>query len=155
MPEIFPQYLLKLNPANDAQWQLWGKLVKTWATGENRLGDGNNVGETYYWPTSREDLEDQMVTAGICAKGDGTVPDAILAVTVNQMTNLHLVINLPSKNDVLKAEKDLPKAGSGNVYTVPDFYETACGNIIQCQGGQPTTDLNDARVGEYVISFCG
>jgi hypothetical protein len=154
MAEIFPLYLLKLDPSDDAKWLLWGKLVKTWATGENRLGDGKKVSETYYWPTSREELEEQMVTAGICRKGDGTVPDTILAVTVNQMTDPHLVINLPSKHDVVRAEKNLPKAGSGNVYTIPDFYESACGNPIQCPAGQPAIDFNDCMVGEYVISYC-
>lgn len=96
MAEIFPQYLLKLDPANVPQWRLWGRLVETWATGENRLDDGNDARATYYWPTTPAELEEQMVTAGICVKGDRTVPDTILAVTVNQMTDLHLVINLPS-----------------------------------------------------------
>ena len=146
----YPDYVLNMKNKTTAQWQLWGQLVKTWATGENRLGDG----KSYPWPTTPAALQTQLENAGVAAANDGTVPAKVLAVTVVQMSEQHIIISLPSKHDILRTEKEIAKIKNPDWYALPDYYDCTCPQTPKVPNGQEQS-FNDMRVGEYVISFCG
>ena len=125
---------------NITDWERWGKLVKTWATGSNTyLQDGHS----YPVPQSLQELKDQMARAQA-----GTVPGNITSVQfVHSEDDTTLVIYLPPAKAITDAEADL--RGSG-VYPLPPFYSD--------HGVNPTiTDLekfNAERIGEYTINYC-
>jgi hypothetical protein len=123
-------------------WEAWGKLVKSWATSQNRL---NPSAPPLPWPTTPQELQQQMDMAGA-----GSVPAEIESVYVTQMTEQKLVLNLPPKDDVLQAEADI-KTGP---YPLPPFYDKDCDRGVSVKNSCKMK-FSDARVGEYVISYCG
>jgi hypothetical protein len=132
-----------------ANWDRWGKLVKSWATGENRLEDGNS----YPIPRSLEEFKAQCAMAQVGA----TIPPEIKAFAVMQYDPNTLVLRLPPKARVEASEQSI-RAGHGS-YPLPEFYGPA---FAQAYGAQPnfrTIDevlaFNDMRVGDYTIAYCG
>jgi hypothetical protein len=123
-------------------WEAWGKLVKTWATQQNRL---DPAAPPLPWPTSPQELQQQMSIAGA-----GSVPAEIQSVQVTQMTEQALVLYLPPKADVLQAEADI-RMGP---YPLPPFYDKDCDRGVTVKSNSKMK-FSDARVGEYVISYCG
>src|SRR5205807_5660144 len=82
-------------------WENWGKLVKTWATGSNHFNDGNS------WPIpkTKAELNDQLKRAQVAMD----IPDRFTKVRVDQdlMTDATLVIRLPAKELIEDAEARL------------------------------------------------
>jgi hypothetical protein len=127
---------------NITDFERWGKLVKTWATGSNTyLQDGYS----YPVPQTLHELKDQMARAQA-----GTVPDNIQSVRfVPSNDDTALIIYLPPATAITEAEAMLRKTG---VYPLPPFYKEAW------QEKDPSiTDLekfNAQRIGEYTINYC-
>lgn len=132
----------------DGDYEIWGKLVKTWATGSNSyLGDAS----LYPIPTSLQELKDQMARANA-----GTLPDNITSFEVIPLDDSTLVIELPPKKLIEENELELR---NGVPYPLPQFYMDAFGPFTTVPGGALTNAnfnlrLNDARVGEYTVLFC-
>ena len=140
-----------------ATWEKWGKLVKTWATGDTKYL-GGPVGK-FPWPTSPKQLQQQLVKAGVVPPTPRTVPKHVLGVTVLQMSDRHIYIVLPSAEDIKEAEDlmgDIVK--QGDYYALPKFYETLLkGPATPPLRVKPGKEMqfDNCRTGEYVISYCG
>jgi hypothetical protein len=141
-------------------FEKWGNLVKTWATGVNKLGDGNPVSD-YPIPTDLLQFTAQCVKAGVGA----TIPPYVTHVkfvqagiqgqqVVDAPTIATLLFRLPPKELVEDSEAMLIGGAS---YTIPGFY-----NRIFGQPAGPTipTDvagimkLHAERIGDYTMSVC-
>jgi hypothetical protein len=143
---VYPDYSLKIT-----NWDNWGKLVKTWATGDNASDNTTRMTNgTYPWPTTIHELKHQMEKAGA-----GTVPANFVAVQFVQMSAQLLIIALPAAPDIVAAETKIRNIQQPDYYTVARFYKDDCGGVeLKCTYGQNMT-FNNQRVGEYVVSYCG
>jgi len=129
-----------------ANMERWGKLVKTWATGVNKLGDGN----TYPVPQNLQDFKNQCILAGVGASVPAHVTD-IQFVQSTQPTKL--LLRLPPKDLVEDSEAALQQPGAS--YTIPDFYN----RLFDRPGGPniPSGDnmkVHAERIGDYTMSAC-
>jgi hypothetical protein len=127
-------------------YESWGKLVKTWATGNNTyLQDG----QSYPLPQDVFELNDQMIKAAA-----GMVPASYLkdttTLTITVMDDDILYIQLPPKEVIEKVEQDLQ---NGRPYPLPAFYIGPALDHLP-EGPQDCIDFNHARVGEYSVLFC-
>jgi hypothetical protein len=121
-------------------FEKWGNLIKSWATGENRLGDGHK----YALPKTPQELKEQMARAGV----GGRVSDEVKSIQFITQDSETLVIVLPPGEAIRKAERDLD---NGQPYPLPIFYKLAFG------GADVKVDwktFNAQRLGEYVINNC-
>jgi hypothetical protein len=122
----------------------WGNLVKTWATGVNKLGDGNQ----YPVPRTFTEFKAQLVMADVGA----TIPSYITSVTFIQNEKETLLVRLPPKELVEDSENTL---NTGGAYDIPPFYATDIFN-----GAQPQIPpankmrVHAMRVGDYTMSNC-
>jgi len=128
---------------NITDWERWGKLVKTWATGSNTyLQDGHS----YPVPRNLQELKDQMAQARA-----GTVPQHFTSLQfVSLDGDATLVIYLPPAQAITDAEADLRSTG---FYPLPPFYRDDAWH-----GENPSiADLEKfhaKRIGEYTINYC-
>jgi hypothetical protein len=125
-----------------SDFERWGNLLKTWATGQNRLGDG----KTYDLPKTPQELKEQLAHAGI----EGHVPNAVQFIQFITPDSKTVVIVLPTSEAIVQAEAAL---GSGRPYPLPAFYKEAFGgaNVM------PSLDwkkFHAQRIGEYTINIC-
>jgi hypothetical protein len=125
-----------------SDFEKWGNLLKTWATGENKLRDG----KSYDLPKTPHALKEQLTRAGI----DGQVPDSVQFIQFITPDSKTLVIVLPTREAILEAEA---KLGLGQPYPLPAFYKEAFG------GANVSPSLNwekfhAQRIGEYTINVC-
>ena len=130
-----------------ANWDRWGKLVKSWATGENRLGDGNS----YPVPRTLDEFTQQCALAQVGAN----IPQNVKALAVVTYDSSTLVLRLPPK-DLVEASETMLR--NGGAYPVPDFYAPAFGKP---QGTAPqfasvdeALAFHDRRIGDYTITHC-
>lgn len=124
-------------------FEKWGKLIKTWATGTDYLHDGN----FYPVPRSRAEFREQMNDSGA-----GDIPDEILSVQFVQTSKETLLVLLPRKEDIESVEQDL----ANGPYKLPEFYAEACGtplNVTDTLDGK--MKFSAERLGEYTINLCG
>ncbi|HET6185119.1 MAG TPA: hypothetical protein VFA03_16200 [Acetobacteraceae bacterium] len=129
-------------------WDRWGRLVMTWATGVNHLADG----QTYRPPHSLSDLRRQAELAG-CQL---TIPAKIKKLHVIQENDDTLVLTLPPKSMVDAYTTYLTELGSqagGAVYPLPPFYGNSWGASYKMTTAQLLA-MQAARVGEYTINNC-
>jgi hypothetical protein len=136
-------------PEDDAMAQIqikdfekWGNLLKTWATGQNKLGDGNS----YHLPKTPNELKEQLTRAHI----DGQLSDDVRFIQFITPDSKTLVIVLPTREAIMQVETALD---SGRPYPLPDFYKDAFG------GASVAPSLNwkkfhAQRIGEYTINTC-
>jgi hypothetical protein len=124
-------------------FERWGKLIKTWATGTDYLHDGN----FYPVPKTRAEFREQMNDSGA-----GDIPDEILSIQFMQTNRETLLIVLPRKEDIESVEQKI----ADGPYMLPKFYAEACKTPLN------VTDTLDAkmkfgaeRLGEFMICLCG
>lgn len=139
-----------------ANFENWGKLVKTWATGVNKLEDGRPISD-YARPDTVEKLKAQCVMADVGA----TVPPYVTDVkfvqagiaalqTVDAPTIATLLFRLPPKQLIEESEAELL---AGADYAIPAFYN----RIFDRPGGPTVADkkkLHNERIGEYTMNVC-
>ena len=130
----------RLEFSDPDDFEKWGNLVKTWATGQDRLG----LGAPLQPPKTPQELNDQMARAGISAR----VPDQIKFVQFIVPDDTHLVIMLPPGKDIEDAERLL----QGRPYPLPAFYKKAFGKEVD--PGLDWKTFNAERLGEYTINNC-
>jgi hypothetical protein len=129
----------------DEDIEKWGLLIKTWATGVNKLGNGG----AYPIPQSVQELKDQMTAAGMTGF---VIPPRIGAVQFSQYNLQVLYIRLPPKAAI---EENEQKLNGGAPYVLRSFYKR-----IYDQGGPGNIPQNEKlkvhaeRIGDYTMSAC-
>lgn len=128
----------------------WGRLVKTWATGDDHVGDGNR----YPRPTTLEEFRRQTLQA----KCGVVIPDGVTKLAMIQGDNDTLVVRLPSAEMINGTEQQIAGLASdpdGARYPLPDFYLDAWDGYPQKTFDRDELlEFNDRRVGEYTINNC-
>jgi hypothetical protein len=121
----------------------WGLLVKTWATGQDRIQNGHDFSQK---PRTIAEFKQQTDWAGAAA----IVPDSVTGIVFVQGDASTLVIRLPPASMILAAEQGLAQ---GIPYELPSFYSTDAFN-----NAQPHIDdllsFHAKRIGEYTINNC-
>ena len=124
-------------------FQRWGQLVKTWSTGVNHIGDGNN----YPKPATMAEFKQQLADAGC----EATVPDSYATIEVVQGDLQNLIIRLPPKVMIEAAEEELAQ----EPYPLPAFYgKIAFGGVEAHVEDALKLTFHDMRIGDYTISNC-
>jgi hypothetical protein len=124
---------------------LWGKLVKSWATGKNYVSPGRPAPPV---PRTKDDLLAQAADIGLSI----TFPDGMVALEVILYSPQTAVIKLPPKSMVEDAERDLK---AGRPYPMPRFYDDFYGVPMPPKTIYELLDLHAARIGDYSVRNCG
>jgi hypothetical protein len=129
-------------------YERWGKLIKTWATGQSYFKDDPRPIPIEDLPVPRNLAEfvDQCNKVGVGL----TIPDGVKGLTVIQHTADTLFIRLPPKNLLLTKEAALSQATG--TYPFPAFYERNFGVPLTPEA---KLVVHAQRVGDYTISVCG
>jgi hypothetical protein len=128
-------------------YERWGKLIKTWATGQSYFKDDPR-------PIPIEDLRVPRNLAEFVQQCDNvgvglTIPEGVKGLTVIQHTADTVFIRLPPRELLLKKEADL-KQGTGT-YPFPDFYARNFGVPLSPEAKMV---VHAQRIGDYTISTC-
>ena len=128
----------------------WGKLVKTWATGESYFkGDSPPITiDKLPIPHSIEELKMQMALVGA---GALTPPPNVVGLAIVQYTADTMVVRLPPKARIKAMEATLEQPGA-TAYNFPDFYGDFINRPLNVQ---ERLDVHACRIGDYTISMCG
>jgi hypothetical protein len=124
---------------------LWGKLVRSWATGVNHVVPGQPAPKA---PETLDELKAQCRDAGIGI----SIPGFITGLEVVRMPKDKLMLRLPSKELVEKVEGDLK--ASGAKYPIPQYYDDAYGIALNVPSPGERVKLQTCRIGDYSISMC-
>jgi hypothetical protein len=122
----------------------WGKLVKSWATGDNYMGAGTTLPPV---PRTLDELKAQCQQFNVGLQ----LPDNIKGLAVMQYSEETLALRLPPRALVKKTEAEFA-ANLNSVYPIPTFYDTFYGH--QLPAGHDRMDLHACRIGDYVIRNC-
>jgi hypothetical protein len=125
---------------------LWGKLVRSWATGVNHLVPGQPAPKP---PETLDDLKAQCQKAGIGI----TIPSYIKGLQLVRMPKETLALRIPAKELVEGIETDLKAPGAK--YVIPQYYDDAYGASLNVPNPDERVKLQTCRIGEYSISLCG
>jgi hypothetical protein len=130
-------------------YEVWGKLVMTWATGVDHVKDPNN---SYLpRPTTIADFAAMLAKAGVGA----TLPARFVNLSYAQSTQDTLVVRLPEAAVLTSVETQLA-ASPDAIWALPAFYQQEFG----AQQMDPTLplqhklDLLAMRIGDYTIGVC-
>ncbi len=127
----------------------WGRLVKTWATGDDHVGDGN----PYPRPSNLEEFKRQTQQA----KCGVVIPDGVTKLVIVQGDSDTLVLRLPSAEMIDATEQQIEGLAanrSSAPYPLPDFYLEAWSSYQKAFDLDELLEFNDRRVGEYTINNC-
>jgi hypothetical protein len=125
---------------------LWGKLVKSWATGRNYIYPERGP---IAIPRTLDDLLATAEEVGL----NITFPDGMVGLAVIQYSPQTAVIKLPPKAMVEGTEAKLSQPGV--VYPMPQFYEDFFRVSLPALSRDELFDLHAARIGDYSIRNCG
>lgn len=124
---------------------LWGKLVKSWATGNNYIAPTRPAPPL---PRTREELLAQATDIGLTI----TFPDGMVGLAMIEYSSQTAVIKLPPKEMVEATEAELKQ---GAVYPMPRFYEDFYHRPLPPLTVPQLLDLHAARIGDYSVRNCG
>jgi hypothetical protein len=110
----------------------WGKLVKTWATGNNYLEDDNE----YPLPVTMDEFKEQLAKAQVFA----TVPERFKQIQFVSSDQETILVRLP------------PKPGA--TYPLPPFYKRLFNGIDPVIPEDEKFRVHAERIGDYTISIC-
>jgi hypothetical protein len=125
---------------------LWGKLVKSWATGRNYV-----VPDGAPFPIPR--TLDELLAIAKSIDLAITFPDGMVGLAVIQYSPQTAVIKLPPKAMVEDTEARLREPNA--VYPMPKFYDAFFGVPLPRLSVDKLFDLHAARIGDYSIRNCG
>jgi hypothetical protein len=125
---------------------LWGKLVRSWATGVNHVVPGQPAPKP---PETLDQLKAQCREAGIGI----TIPSYMTGLEVVRMPKDKVVLRIPPKDLVEQVELDLK--ASGAKYPIPQYYDDAYGMALNVASPDERVKLQTCRIGDYSISVCG
>lgn len=125
---------------------LWGKLVKSWATGNNYIAPNRPAPPI---PRTQEELCAQAAEIGLTIK----FPDGMVGLEIIEYSGETAVIKLPPKSmieatEALFEDPDKP-------YPIPQFYEDFFGSPLPRMNKSVLLDLHAARIGDYSVRNCG
>ena len=154
------QIMCVIDPSDSSSFSQWGKLVKTWVTGQNQLGDGKD----YSIPAStgslqpagamtKEQFQQMLTNAGVTM----TVPDKVKTFVFVQDNDSTVIVRLPSEQVVQAIQGQLEGlAAAGSVpYPLPDFYTANWpGSKQQGLDKDGLLAMHCQRIGEYTINTC-
>jgi hypothetical protein len=132
----------------DIDAEAFGKLLKTWATGNNTyLQDGNS----YPLPQSLQELKDQMKAAHA-----GTIPASFTSVRFVSIDENKLTIRLPPKAEIEQAETELNQANLrlSGVYPLPSIYAEMWFPDAAFRDRSMIAKFHNQRIGEFTTLFC-
>ena len=136
----------KLDRINVSDYELWGKLVKTWATGKDYVKNGKSYLPK---PTSIDELKKQCKAAGITI----TIPTRYTGdITYAQGDEHTVLIRLPPAALVADSEKLL--GAEGTVYSLPPFYKRIFQNVDPLVPSNQKLKVHAERIGDYSMSAC-
>ncbi|SDR59903.1 hypothetical protein SAMN05444161_7212 [Rhizobiales bacterium GAS191] len=147
MPKLIP-----MMHDDKENWVNWGKLIKTWSTGENYFNDG----KSYPVPNTLAAFREQLKQANVKM----TIPDWAQSVLFVQDYGQSLVVRLPPKEMVAAAEDELKALGQAKgghaAYPMPEFYgKEAFAKQPQAKFGvDELLSFHCERIGEYTINYC-
>jgi hypothetical protein len=124
---------------------LWGKLVKSWATGKNHISPDRPAPEI---PRTIKDLLAQAADIGLTI----SFPDGMVGLAVIEYSSETAVIKLPPKSMIEETEAEL---AAGSRYPMPRFYDDFYGMPLPPNQLKKVLDLHAARIGDYSIRNCG
>src|SRR4051794_17182416 len=125
---------------------LWGKLVKSWATGRNYIYPERGP---IAIPRTLDDLLATAEEVGL----NITFPDGMVGLAVIQYSPQTAVIKLPPKAMVEQTEEQLRQPDAK--YPMPKFYEAFFGTSLPALSQERLFELHAARIGDYSIRNCG
>jgi hypothetical protein len=125
---------------------LWGKLVKSWATGNNYVVENDPP-----FPIPR--TLDELLAIARSINLTIVFPDGMVGLAVIQYSPQTAVIKLPPKAMVEDTEARLREPNA--VYPMPKFYDTFFGTTLPPLAVNQLFDLHAARIGDYSIRNCG
>ena len=128
----------------------WGRLVKTWATGESYFKNESPpiTIDQLPIPNSMQELKDQMALVGA---GALIPPDNVTGLAIVRYTADTMVVRLPPKARIKAMEEVLKQPGS-TAYNFPDFYGDFINRPLTVQ---ERLDVHACRIGDYTMSMCG
>ena len=124
--------------------EAWGRLVKTWATGKNYVGDDNE----YPLPKTLDEFKEQLALAQVFAN----VPEWARRVTFVSSDDDEIVVRLPPK--VMIEDSEAILAQPGGTYPVPDFYKRIFKGIDPVISDADKLRVHAERIGDYTVSVC-
>ena len=122
----------------------WGKLVKTWATGNNYLEDDNE----YPLPATIDEFKEQLAKAQVFM----TVPERFKHIQFVSSDQETILLRLPPKVMVADSEEMLSEPGA--TYPIPPFYKRLFNGIDPVIPEDEKFRVHAERIGDYTISFC-
>jgi hypothetical protein len=125
---------------------LWGKLVKSWATGDNYVTPG---GPPFPIPRTLDELLAIAKNIQLSIK----FPDGMVGLAIIQYSPQTVVLKLPPERMVRATEAMLRQAGA--VYPMPKFYDDFYHAPLPAASTEKLLDLHAARIGDYSIRNCG
>jgi hypothetical protein len=123
----------------------WGKLVKSWALGENLLQPGSPP------PPIPRDLAEFRRICHDDYKIDMDIPENLGFAVALPGQNV-FILKLPPRDKLRESHATL---GSLEAYPIPKFYNVAYGVPELIVHGMSIEDFHACRVGDYTLSFCG
>jgi hypothetical protein len=124
--------------------EAWGKLVKTWATGKNYVGDGN----VYPVPKTIDEFKEQLAQAQVFAN----VPEWAKSIRFVGSDRDEIVVRLPPKYMIEDSESLIEQPGWS--YPIPDFYKRIFQGMDPVVPYEDRLKLHAERIGDYTVSVC-
>jgi len=125
---------------------LWGKLVKSWATGDNYISPDRPAPKI---PRSLEELLAQAADIGLTI----SFPDGMVGLAVLEYSPETALVKLPPEGMIRATEAELK---AGDKYPMPRFYDDFYGRPLPPPKNlKDVMDLHAARIGDYSIRNCG
>jgi len=125
---------------------LWGKLVKSWATGKNHIVPSRPAPPI---PRTLPELFAQAADIGLRI----SFPDGMVALQIVQYSAETAVIKLPPKSMVEATETELGTMDAR--YPMPQYYEEFFRAPLPKMDETELLDLHAARIGDYSVRNCG
>ncbi len=123
---------------------LWGKLVKSWATGKSYLGPGTKAPPI---PRTLDELHAQCREIGLTV----TFPETQKGLAIVQYSPETVAIKLPPKAMVEATEETLKRDQA--IYPVPKFYDEFYEKSLDVRSDR-LLDFHACRIGDYAIRNC-
>src|SRR3954462_10111097 len=120
----------------------WGKLVKTWATGQNYMDDDN----TYPLPETMDEFKEQLAKAQVFA----TVPERFKQIQFVSSDQETILARPPPKVMIEDSEALLNKPPPP--YPLPPFYKRLFNGIDPVILEDEKFRVHAKRIGNYTIS---
>ena len=140
MPPIDPIEPVNMTPVN---YENWGKLVKTWATGEDYIQNGHK----YPVPRTLDEVKRQLRAANTGLE----LPARIQHLQVVVGRSDTLLLRLPPPDLVKASEKRLETKD----YSLPPFYNDHYGTAApELPDKTARMKFHAQRIGDYSIANC-